>query len=55
MNDDLEKSLREAVVNCYKTNGIAQGGTTLLFSRAKNSFPVRSKGQETPPGTILVN
>jgi hypothetical protein len=34
---------------------VYQGGPTSFFPRAKNSFPVGSKGQETPPGTVFEN
>jgi hypothetical protein len=30
-----------------------QGGPTFFFPRAKNSFPVGPKSQETPAGTIF--
>jgi hypothetical protein len=32
---------------------LKHGGRTFFFPRAKNSFPVGLKGQESPPGTIF--
>jgi hypothetical protein len=34
---------------------LGQVGPTLFFPWVKSCFPVESKGQETPPGTIFEN
>jgi hypothetical protein len=45
----------EAVAPLNMNNKLDQGGPTFFFPRAKNSFPVGPKGQETPPGTVFEN
>jgi hypothetical protein len=51
----------ESSVSLYLTvkynvaDGLGQGGPTFVFPRAKNSFPVGPKNQETPSSTIFEN
>jgi hypothetical protein len=54
--DSVRTPLEQRVFVCYFLCcpvSLHQGGPTFFFPRAKNSFPVGPKDQETPPGTIF--